>query len=233
MTMWVLDQWQKSSNIVGHEADWANWALEHIFFDDVKAFDLAGVQPELRTFLKAFDDPVFCTGLKPHWAKHLDNLRLIARASMPELVVDFEQMQHDLTALKEAESMSAKASAERDEMLRSSLSEIESSVHQQAEEQQKENERLRQRVEELQEKNKQLQQLECALSDENALLREQLTKFAKVTSVLSERCAALERQTRTVASCIAPVLLPYKATRYLKNNGMKKFFHRVWEELKH
>ena len=232
MTLWVLEQWQKTGDIVGHEVDWANWALEHIFYEDVKATDLAAVQDELRKFLKAFDEPVFCRGLKPYWAKHLDNLRLIARASIPELVVNFEQLQRDLAALKDEKNVSAKMDEERDRALRSALSEIEISLRRRAEAFRQENERLGLRVGELESKNKQFQQLENALSVENVSLREQMMMLTKEASALSERCAALEQQMQTITACIAPVLTPYKSLRYLKKNGVKEFCRRVGKELK-
>ena len=246
MAAWVLEQWRKTGDIVGHEADWANWALEHVFFEDVKTFELADIQPELRTFLKTFDDPAFCSGLLPHWAQHLEHLRLIARASEPQLVVDFELLRHDVSALKEAGAVSQQLAAEQERSLGASLAELKAAYNLQKEESQRECDALRQYVDELRETIEQLRRQNGELSEANArLLREELTlaeenktlgkrltQLSQSTSVLSERCTSLERQCQTFASCFAPVLLPYRALRYLRRNGIKKFAERVCDEVK-
>ena len=155
-TLWGQEQWRKTGIIVGHEADWANWALEHIFYEDVKKFDFIAVQLELRRFLAIFDAPVYSQGLEPRWVKHLENLRLIAQASLPALVVDFEDYRRRVRALEEAESVSAKAWTERELSLRTALSGIDSSFQRLTEKFQQENKGLLLRIEALKEENEQL-----------------------------------------------------------------------------
>lgn len=101
LVTWVWKQWNLSGDILGHESDWGNWCLDHIFDEDVRLTEFSTVQKELRGLLRLFDNPGYAQNLTEENVSKLKRLTLLKDISPLDLIVKLEMLTTQFDALRQ------------------------------------------------------------------------------------------------------------------------------------